>query len=105
MDTWVWALPGRPWGGALGFWAGPVPLGLRFPSSEGVLCSPGQEEGRGNVVTSPVFPQQFCRLCDSSEILPRMLMGAGKKGGFPSQAACLLLAVSFTTPKGEPSIR
>ena len=61
-DTWVWALPGWPWGGALGLWAGPVPLGLCFPSSEGVLCSPGQEGGKGNVVTSPVFPQQFCRL-------------------------------------------
>lgn len=99
---WVWGLPGPPWGGALGLWTGPVPLGLCFSSSEGVLCSPGAGRRKGVCCHFPCLPpavlQTLWLLC---EVPSQMLMGAGKEGGFSSQAAHLLLAVSFTTPEGE----
>lgn len=77
-------------------------LWASFSILRGRPVLPRAGRGKGECCHFPCLPpailQALRLLC---EILPRMLMGAGKEGGFSSQAACLLLAVSFTTPEGE----
>lgn len=64
---------------------------------------PGAGRRKGNVVR-PCLPQQFCRLCDSSEIRGCSWGPARKEGFLPklpaSWPSCLL-----HHPEGEPSIR
>ena len=92
----AWPAVGRS-PGTLG-WSSPS--GPLFSILRGCPVLPGAGRRKGKCCHFPCLPpailQALWLLC---EIPPRTLMGAGKEGGFSSQAARLLLAVSFSTPE------